>query len=106
MSKIIKYNKLIRDRIPEIIEEAGKEYKIRELNDEEYLAKLKEKLQEEVDEYLESNKIEELADILEVIRALAITHREDIDSLETIRKKKQDSRGGFSNRLLLIEAEE
>ncbi len=106
MSKKIQYDKLIRDRIPEIIEEAGKEYEIRELNDEEYQAKLKEKLQEEVDEYLESNKPEELADILEVIRALASMHCEDIDFLETIRKKKKDNRGGFSKRLLLIEAEE
>jgi predicted house-cleaning noncanonical NTP pyrophosphatase (MazG superfamily) len=106
MSKIIKYNKLIRDRIPEIIEEAGKEYKIRELNDEEYLAKLKEKLQEEVDEYLESNEIEELADILEVIRALAAAHDTNMKNIEQIRTKKANKRGAFEKRLLLIESEE
>jgi len=105
MNKMIQYDKLIRDRIPEIIEEAGKKYEIRELNDEEYQAKLKEKLQEEVDEYLNSNKSEELADILEVIRALADVHDFGMNTLNQTRTKKANKRGTFKKRLLLIEAE-
>jgi len=103
---MIQYDKLIRDRIPEIIEEAGKDYEIRKLNDEEYHKKLNEKLQEEVDEYLESNEIEELADILEVIRALARGRGTSMEKLEKIREEKAKKRGGFAKRLLLIEADE
>ena len=106
MRKMIQYDKLIRDRIPEIIEEAGKDYEIRKLNDEEYHKKLNEKLQEEVDEYLESNEIEELADILEVIRALADIHETEMKELEEICTTKANKRGSFKKRILLLKAEE
>ncbi len=67
----IQYNKLVRDRIPEIIEASGKRCVCSTLSDEEYLAKLDEKLNEELAEYQESKSMEELADLLEVIRAVA-----------------------------------
>ena len=61
------YNKLVRDKIPEIINNDNRKAIIRILNNEEYFNELKQKLQEEVKEYLEDNNIEELADIVEVI---------------------------------------
>ena len=65
------YNKLVRDKIPEIIKENdNKDCKIRVLNNEEYLEELNKKLQEEVKEYLESGEVEEVADIEEVLRAI------------------------------------
>lgn len=106
MSEKIQYNKLIRDKIPEIIEDAGKEYEVRKLDDEEYHQKLKEKLQEEVDEYLETNDFEELADILEVLHALANSYCKDISDLENLSLEKANERGAFDKQLLLIEAEE
>lgn len=103
---MIKYNKLIRDKIPEIIEADGKDYEVRKLQDDEYLESLNTKLQEELDEYQESGEIEELADLLEII--YAILDHKDIsrEELETIRKKKKKSRGGFAEKLFLIGVEE
>lgn len=101
-----KYDKLIRDKIPEIIAAAGKEYEIETLPEPEYLDALKGKLQEELDEYLESGEVEELADLLEVIYAILDYEGVTREELEAIRQKKRDERGGFSKRLLLIEAEE
>ena len=60
----IQYNKLVRDRIPEIIEASGKRCVCSTLSDEEYLARLDEKLNEELAEYQESKSMEELADLL------------------------------------------
>lgn len=106
MADRIQYDKLIRDKIPEIIEEAGKEFETRKLDDEEYHEKLREKLQEEVDEYLESDDVEELADILEVIRALADVEDIDMQKLENLRSEKAKERGAFNKQILLVEAEE
>jgi len=64
------YNKLIRDKIPQIIKQTGKNCTIAILSDEEYIKKLNEKLLEEVKEYLESGSVEELADISDVIHAI------------------------------------
>jgi len=102
---MIKYNKLIRDKIPEIIEADGKDYKVKKLEDDEYLKYLNAKLQEELDEYQESGEIEELADFLEII--YAILDHKDIsrEELEKIRKEKKQKRGGFARKLLLIGVE-
>jgi len=90
---MIKYNKLIRDKIPEIIEADGKDYKVKKLEDDEYLKSLNAKLQEELDEYQESGEIEELADLLEII--YAILDHKDIsrEELEKIRKEKRQETG-------------
>ena len=99
------YNKLIRDRIPEIIEKTGNEYEVEELDDKRYLESLDKKLQEELEEYLESGEIAELADLVEVI--YAILDHKDIsrDEFEKIRLDKKEDRGGFAERLFLLRAE-
>ena len=99
----MKYDKLIRDRIPEIIEKNGQTARIRHLSNEEYLVKLDEKLDEELAEYHNDQNIEELADLLEVIRAAAIAHGYTLEELEAVRAEKAEKRGGFEKRILLIE---
>lgn len=100
-----KYNKLIRDRIPAKMDEKGVKYTIHKADDAEYAAKLREKLSEEVQEYLMDTNTEELADILEVVYALGELHNTSIESLEQLRKQKSLLRGGFKERLILDETE-
>lgn len=97
------YNKLVRDRIPEIIENSGAECKTKILSDEEYLIMLDAKLDEELAEYHKDKNLEELADLLEVIYAAAIARGYTLDELESLRQKKADARGGFQKKILLIE---
>lgn len=97
----IKYNKLVRDRIPEIIEASGKKCVCSILSDDEYLAKLDEKLNEELAEYQERKSMEELADLLEVIRAVAVAQGSSIAEVEAIRQEKAAKRGGFEKKILL-----
>lgn len=99
----IKYNKLVRDRIPEIIEASGKRCVCSTLPDEEYLARLDEKLNEELVEYQESKSMEELADLLEVVRAVATARGSSIEEVEAIRRAKATKRGGFEKKILLTE---
>lgn len=99
----IKYNKLVRDRIPEIIEASGKKCLCSTLSDEEYLAMLDAKLNEELAEYQESKSMEELADLLEVIRAVAAARGSSIEEVEVIRRDKAAKRGGFEKKILLTE---
>ncbi|MBS4539011.1 nucleoside triphosphate pyrophosphohydrolase [Clostridium sp. D2Q-11] len=96
------YNKLIRDKIPQIIEENNKEYVIEKVNERELSQLLNKKLQEEVDEYLESEEVEELADILEVIHGILDTKNISFKELEKIRESKKHKRGGFSKGVKLI----
>ena len=103
---IIKYNKLVRDRIPEIIEASGKSCKTSVLEEAEYLQMIDAKLDEELAEYHKDQNIEELADLLEVIYAAAEARGYSIAQLEEIRNKKAKMRGSFTKRLLLIEVEE
>ena len=98
-----KYYKLVRDRIPEIIMQSGKCPVSSILSDEAYLAKLDEKLNEELAEYQESKSMEELADLLEVIRAVAVARGSSMDEVESIRRDKAAKRGGFVKRILLSE---
>ena len=99
----IQYNKLVRDRIPEIIEMSGKRCVYSTLSDEEYLAKLDEKLNEELAEYQESKSMEELADLLEVIQAVVVARGSSIEEVEAIRRVKAEKRGRFEKRILLTE---
>lgn len=103
---MIKYNKLIRDKIPKIIDQSGKDYSIKQLNDEQYIKYLNEKLQEELDEYYQDDNIEELADIIEVIYAILNYHGVSKEKLEEIRLKKRKERGGFENKICLLSVEE
>ena len=100
------YNKLVRDKIPEIIKSNGGKPNTRILNDAEYLAELETKLQEEVKEYLESGEIEELADIEEVLRALVAAKGASPETFEQIRQGKADKRGAFAEKIFLESVEE
>lgn len=99
------YNKLVRDKIPEIIENNGSKAEIRILSDEEYRRFLEAKLDEEVGEYRRDQTPEELADILEVVYALAAAQGVSKSELLEIYQKKHDSRGGFEKKILLISSE-
>ncbi len=101
--KKITYHKLIRDKIPEIIEKDGKIAVTSILSDEEYMEALDKKLMEEIKEYQESKDIEELADILEVIYAIAKAKNRSICELEDIRRNKADKRGSFDRKVFLKE---
>ncbi len=95
------YHKLVRDKIPQIIEAAGKTCSCSVLSEQEYLTLLDAKLNEEVAEYRESGALEELADILEVIRAIATARGSSIGEVEAVREAKREERGGFEQRILL-----
>lgn len=97
------YNKLVRDRIPEIIEAAGGKCKTAVLGDEEYLKMLDAKLDEELAEYHKDQNIEELADLVEVIYVAAIARGYTVEELEAVRVEKAEERGGFKDKILLIE---
>ena len=102
---MIKYNKAIRDKIPEIIAESGKKYNLKHLDDTSFLAELEKKLTEEVNEYSESKDVEELADLLEVIYRISELRGVNSDELDEIRKDKAKKRGKFDDNLFLIDAE-
>jgi len=95
------YNKLVRDRIPYIIEENGEKPITRVLSDEEYLIELNKKLQEEVNEYLDNNDIDELADIMEVILGILDIKGYSFEDLEMLRKTKVLKRGAFKDKIFL-----
>lgn len=100
----MKYNKLVRDKIPEIIESNNEKAITRVLSDEEYRLELEKKLYEEYEEVINSNgdeRIEELADMLEVMIALANNEEKDFEDIEKVRVLKKEKRGGFSKRIYL-----
>ena len=97
------YHKLVRDRIPEIIESDGKTCVCETLSDEEYIRLLDEKLNEELAEYQESKSLEELADLLEVMQAVVRARGWTLDELEQVRADKAAERGGFAKKILLKE---
>lgn len=98
-----KYNKLVRDRIPEIIQESGRFCEAEILSDEDFLKMIDAKLDEELEEYHQDQNIEELADLLEVLCTAAIARGYSIAELEKVRAKKAAERGGFSKKILLKE---
>lgn len=99
----IHYNKLVRDRIPEIIESSGKSCTTEILSHEDYLRMLDVKLDEELSEYHKDQSLEELADLQEVIRAVVIARGYSLEDLERVRTEKAAKRGGFEKRILLKE---
>lgn len=101
-----RYNKLVRDRIPEIIKNNGENPIVRILDDEEYKTCLERKLHEEILEFQESSEVEELADILEVIFALSKVQGISKDRLMEIYENKHNERGGFENKVFLVGTEE
>ena len=95
------FNKLVRDRIPAIIECNGEKCKYRVMNDKEYKEALDTKLAEELQEYLKSGDVEELADLEEVLRAILKTKQVSLEQFEEIRKRKAVTRGGFDRKIFL-----
>lgn len=100
------YNKLVRDRIPEIIEANGSTCTVKVLSDEDYLSMLDAKLTEELAEYHADGNPEELADLLEVIYAAAKARGVTAEELDRIRASKARKRGAFEKKLLLLEVVE
>ncbi|MER2106980.1 MAG: nucleoside triphosphate pyrophosphohydrolase [Solibacillus sp.] len=104
------YNKLVRDRILEIIAADGLTYNARTLRPEEHLTEIKNKLYEEVKEFddttNEDDALEELADVLELIHAALNVYGKSYAELEAVRVKKKDKRGGFENGDYLIDVED
>lgn len=98
------YNKLVRDKIPEIIKGKGETPVIRVLDNDEYKKELELKLYEEYKEVLESNeldRLEELADMIEVIRALTILEGSTLEEVMFIADKKNEKRGSFNEKIYL-----
>lgn len=100
------YNKLVRDKIPELIRVQGETPHTRILEQAEYTACLESKLDEEVREFHRDRNLEELADILEVVYALAEDLGNTRQELEAVYERKHEARGGFRDRIFLISKEE
>ena len=98
---MIKYDKLIRDKIPEIIEQSGKKCIVEVMNNDTYIEYLDQKLNEELAEYHQDKSIEELADLLEVMYAVVVARGYSVAELERIRLEKAEKRGAFEKKLLL-----
>lgn len=95
------YDKLVRDKIPAIIEEDWKICEVEIVSKEEIKKLLEDKLKEEVNEYLEDKNLEELADIMEVLFGLAHNLGYSEEDLIKKRNEKLDERGGFKENIIL-----
>ena len=104
------HNKLVRDQIPKIIKDSGKIPVTTILDEKEYIIELRKKSQEELQEYLsaetDQEALEELADFLEIIHALAKVNGSTIEEVDKIRVEKAEKRGGFTDKVFLIEVQD
>lgn len=100
----MRYNKLVRDRIPEIIIKKGGKPKIHVAGKEEYWQKLKDKLHEEVKEFIRDGSKEEIADILEIIEAICSYKRYNKSQIKSLKAKRLRERGGFKKKIILDES--
>lgn len=99
------HRKLIRDKIPEIIEADNGKYELRVMEEDEFRKELKKKLIEEVKEVIEAEKSElgkELADVLELIKSIAESENISFELIEEKQKQRREERGGFKKKLFLI----
>lgn len=95
------YNKMVRDAVPNIIEESGFRYEAEKISRTGYFRALKEKLQEEINEFIETESLEELADIMEVLFAIAKVKGYSEEDLKKEREKKRQLKGGFEHGVIL-----
>lgn len=100
----MKYNKLIRDKVPEYIKSKGGNAIFHIADSKEFKEKLKEKLQEEVQEFLESESIEEMADIFEIISAIVEHNGWTIAQVSKVQAKKRKEKGAFKKKIILDES--
>lgn len=96
------YNKLVRNKIPDIIRANGEQPVTKELSNEDYYECLKQKLCEEAEEFRKDGSIEELADVCEVILALSECMHIGIADINEVRRQKAASRGNFSEKVFLL----
>lgn len=100
-----KYNKLVRDNIPTIIQNDGRQCNYKILDDSEYLKELNKKLIEEVNEFVELNEIEELADVFEVIETIMNHLNYTVENVNIIKQKKAEKNGSFKEKIFLMDSE-
>lgn len=100
------YNKLVRDKIPQVLDEKNIKYNIRIAEDQEYLIKLQEKLQEEILEFKRTPNLDEYIDIVEVLEALAKYHGIDLKPMRLRKRMKREHKGGFDKKIILESTEE
>ena len=98
---VITYNKLVRDRIPDIIQKEGNGCTVELLKDDRFLEMLDKKLDEELAEYHKDQTLEELADLWEVIRAVVVARGYTLEDLEQVRAEKEAKKGAFKHHILL-----
>lgn len=99
------HRKLIRDKIPEVIEANNGKYELRAMEEDEFRKELKKKLIEEVKEMIEAEKSElrkELADVLELIKSIGESENISFELIEEKQKQRREERGGFKKKLFLI----
>jgi predicted house-cleaning noncanonical NTP pyrophosphatase (MazG superfamily) len=99
------YNKLVRDRIPEIIKKDGKICKARILSKDEYIDALNQKLDEEIKEYQEGHDINELVDVQEIIYAIVVSKGMTLKEFDSLRSEKKKTNGGFEKMIFLENVE-
>lgn len=101
------YNKLVRDKIPENINSMeGRKATWRIMSDEEYIKELNKKLLEEAHEFIGENAIEELANVMEVIQSIMRIKNISYEELKNVQQMKREKKGGFSNKIYLVEVEQ
>ena len=101
------YNKLVRDKIPENIDSMeGRKATWRIMDNDEYIKELNKKLLEEAHEFIEENAVEELADVMEVIQNIMRAKNISYEEVKKVQEIKREKKGGFSNRIYLIEVEQ
>lgn len=101
------YNKLVRDKIPyQINKEKGRKANYKILNDEQYMKEVDNKLLEEAHEFIEEHSVEELGDLIEVIMTIMEIKNISMQEVELSRKNKKDKKGGFKDKIYLIDVEQ
>lgn len=102
----ITYKKLVRDRIPQLIEESGRKCTYRVLNDDEYFDALVNKVIEEIEEYRVSRKEEELSDVYEALDCLVKFKEYEPMHLDYLRLIRREARGSYIKKILLEEVDD